>query len=80
MLRGLDINGAGTGVDGIRFLQGASLTVEDCRIYGFTSNGIEATHGVGSRLFVRNTTISGNAGGGILTTGAGDTVLDNVGS
>ena len=78
VLRGLDINGAGTGLDGIRFLQGASLTVEDCRIYGFTSNGIEATHGVGSTMFVRDSTISGNLGGGIQTTGAGDTVLDNV--
>jgi hypothetical protein len=78
VLRGLDINGAGTGLTGIRFLQGASLTVEDCRIYGFTGNGVEATHGLGSALFVRDTTISGNAGGGIRTTGAGDVVLDNV--
>jgi hypothetical protein len=78
VLRGLDINGAGTGLDGIRFLQGASLTVEDSRIYGFTGNCIEATHGVGSTMFVRDSTISGNVSGGIQTTGAGDTVLDNV--
>jgi Right handed beta helix region len=78
VLRGLDINGAGNGADGIRFLQGASLTVEDCRIYGFAGNGIEATHGAGSTMFVRDSTISGNASGGIMTTGAGDAVLDNV--
>ena len=78
VLRGLDINGFGTGLDGIRFLQGASLIVENCRIYGFTGNGIEATHGVGGTMFVRDTAISGNAGGGILTTGAGDAVVDNV--
>ena len=78
VLRGLDINGAGNGADGIRFLQGASLTVEDCRIYGFAGNGIEATHGLGSVMFVRDTTIRGNASGGILTTGAGDVVIDNV--
>jgi hypothetical protein len=78
VLRGLDINGAGTGLDGIRFLQGGSLTVEDCRIYGFTGNGIEAAHGVGSAMFVRDTTITGNGDGGILVKGAGDAVLNNV--
>lgn len=45
VLRGLDINGAGTtlGLNGIRFLTGASLTVENCRIYGFSERGIEVT-------------------------------------
>ncbi len=43
ILRNLSINGAGTtlGVDGIRFLDGASLTVENVRIFNFSGDGIE---------------------------------------
>ena len=78
VLRGLDINGLGTANDGIRFLAGASLTVENCRIYGFFSNGIEAQHALGSTLYVKDSVISGNASGGIFTTLTGDTVIDNV--
>ncbi len=78
VLRGLDVNGFGTGINGIRFLQGASLTVENCRIYGFTGRGIEATNAAASLMFVKDTTVSGTAGGGIFITGPVDTVLDNV--
>ncbi|MBI1734191.1 MAG: hypothetical protein HYR51_03360 [Candidatus Rokubacteria bacterium] len=42
VLRGLDINGAGTGGNGVRFLAGRSLHVEDCRIHGLTGKGIDA--------------------------------------
>jgi hypothetical protein len=77
VLRGLDINGAGTGLDGIRFLQGESLSIENCRIYGFAGQGIEISNTL-SRIFVKDTVISGNAGGGILTAGEVRVVLDNV--
>lgn len=40
VLRGLSIDGAGTGLDGIRFLKGGSLTVERCNINGVTQKGI----------------------------------------
>jgi hypothetical protein len=82
VLRGLDINGAGTtlGLNGIRFLNGASLTVENCRIYGFSGRGIEVATPAASALFVKDTTISASAGAGIIMTGTGpvDAVLDNV--
>lgn len=40
VLRGLSIDGGGTGLDGIRFLKGGSLTVERCVINGITQKGI----------------------------------------
>src|SRR5688500_8618113 len=40
-LRGLDVNGLGTGLNGIRILQAKTVNVEDCWIYRFTQNGIE---------------------------------------
>src|SRR5436853_6475792 len=36
VLKYLQINGAGTGLDGIRFRSGKQLTVEACKIWGFT--------------------------------------------
>jgi hypothetical protein len=78
VLRGLDVNGFGTGINGIRFLQGASLTVENCRIYGFTGRGIEATNPVASLMLVKDTTISASTSAGILITGPVDTVLNTV--
>ena len=69
VLRGLDINGAGTGINGIRFLAGGALFVESCQIYGFTGKGIDAQPVTTSQLFVSDTTIRNNpgaSGGGIL--------------
>ncbi len=79
VLRGLDVHGAGTGLDGIRFLAGASLHVEGSTITGFTDDGITAT-GPGT-LFVSDTTVRGNGGDGIElapTSGAARAVLDGV--
>ena len=80
ILRGLSINGgtpASPGLNGIHFISGASLTVEDCFIFNFTAAG---TNGFGirvrptlvqtPRLIVNNTTIlnsgTGSTGGGIF--------------
>ena len=42
-LRNLAINGAGAtpGLNGIRFLNGETLHVENCQIFGFSQNGID---------------------------------------
>src|SRR6202023_2880345 len=40
ILRNLRINGTGTGLNGIQFLSGKDLNVENCYIFGFTQNGI----------------------------------------
>jgi hypothetical protein len=44
ILRNLSINGAGTGINGIRYLAGRTLRVENCTIYGFTNHGIDVVH------------------------------------
>jgi parallel beta helix pectate lyase-like protein len=71
VLRGLDINGAGTGLNGVRFLAGGSLFVENCTIYGFTGKGIDAQPSTAGQLFVTDTIIRDNRGpngGGIVLT------------
>jgi len=96
-LKGLDINGsppAAPGLNGVRFLSGASLTIEDTIIRGSTGAapngfGVAFTPSVGAELLMNNVIISNNGstgsatGGGILVqpTGVGGNAkvtLNNV--
>ena len=56
-IRGLDINGGGTGVNGIRILSAATVHIEDSLIDGFTQNGISVESSAATQVVVRNTTI-----------------------
>jgi cold shock CspA family protein len=70
-LRGLDIFGAGTAQNGVRFIAGQSLTIEDSTIRSFNASsgrGISFQPSGTSRLFVRNSTINNN---GTTSTGSG---------
>ena len=65
-LRGLDINGFGTGINGIRFLAGKALIVDNCQIYEFTTNGIDVALGAsGASVSVKDTRINNLGGVGI---------------
>jgi hypothetical protein len=66
-LRNLSINGiAGTGtggLNGVRYLSGAALHIENCNIMGFTGDGINvATSNIGA-LFVTDTFLTDNNNG-----------------
>jgi hypothetical protein len=68
ILRNLRINGVeGTGsggLNGIRYLSGASLHVENCYIFGFTGDGINvSTSSANASLFVNNTFLTNNGNG-----------------
>lgn len=57
-LRNLDINGMGSGIDGIRILQAKEVFIEDCRIHNFTNNGIKVQNTSGTvKVYVRNSTL-----------------------
>jgi len=71
VLRGLDINGAGSGVNGILFTSGGSLHVENSVIYGM-QNGINI--GVGSEIYIKNTYIRNNSNIGVYIAGSGGLV------
>lgn len=74
-LRGLDINGAATGINGVRILAANSVIVEDSVIDGFTQHGIsvETTSGT-PKIVVNNASIRSNVGNGINTFITGGTV------
>src|SRR5687768_1001481 len=73
ILRNLSINGAGTtlGVDGVRFLDGASLTLDNVRICNFSGEGIEVAQSQGANLFLKNVFITHGGAGIKVNTSAG---------
>ena len=57
-IRGIHINGARTGLNGIRFIAGKELHVENCVIENVVQKGIDAQNSTpNSMLFVRDTVI-----------------------
>ncbi|MBK5258937.1 MAG: right-handed parallel beta-helix repeat-containing protein [Thermoanaerobaculia bacterium] len=71
IIRGVSINGGGTGTNGIRYIAGKSLTVENVTIEGFTTRGIDMSLTTNGKLFVRNTKISDGVTGIFVTTTSG---------
>ncbi len=70
-LRGLIIDGLGTGLSGILFTTGSALHVQNCVIKNFqagAASGIQFAPSAASKLFVSDTVISNNGSG---TTGNG---------
>ena len=80
-LRGLNIDGGGTGANGINFVGAGTLHVDQCRITGFrggTATGIRVATTAAADLYVSDTSITDNGigtatGGGIVArpTGSG---------
>jgi hypothetical protein len=62
-LRNLSINGIGTGLNGVLYLAGGALHVENCNIFGFTDDGISVATTATAALFVTNTFLTANVNG-----------------
>lgn len=78
ILRGLSINGGGTGVDGIRYVAGAKLVIEHCSIYGFTQGiHLTSTTGAGTLAQVTNSLIAGNTSYAVHAEGNGTISVAN---
>lgn len=90
VLRGLDIEGLGTGLNGVRFLAGQSLTVADSTINGFTQAGVSVAPATDAQVVVRDVEITRSRDGDAATANAAgvrvapsgtakaDVLLDNV--
>ncbi len=86
ILRGLDIEGLGTGLSGVLVNTGGDVTVENTTINNFTTNGINFTPTVaGSQLHVSNTIVrncgtlpSSGQGINIAPTSTASAVVDHV--
>ena len=63
LLEGLDIEGLGTGLNGITIVGGGRTTVRKCSIRNFTQNGVNLQGSANARVIVEDSLILGNAGG-----------------
>jgi hypothetical protein len=84
-IRNVSINGAGTGIAGIRILSAKTVFIENCEIFSFRSiSGTDAGIGIrdartaGGNLFVTGCTIRNNLITGILSLPASGTVRLNL--
>jgi hypothetical protein len=81
ILRNIRINGllnAGTpGINGISYMSGGTLVVENCMIFGFGTAGINVSTPTNASLNIRNTTIT-NAGIGINLAPAAGTLVGEM--
>ena len=74
-IRGLSINGAATGIHGIRVIAANRVFVEDTVIDGFTKHGITVEANTPTQVFVKDTTIRNNEGSGINVMSGGSQVI-----
>ncbi len=70
VLRNIKFVGLGTGLNGIRFLQGSSLLVDKSSIEGFTQSGISIESSTAMTLTVRDSVFRGNGVANVPTNGA----------
>jgi hypothetical protein len=85
-LKGLDINGIGTGLNGIRIISARSVKIVDAEVFGFVRNAIdiEPNANVLTRVTIERSHLHDNTGNGVLvapasgTGGARVTVRNNA--
>lgn len=78
IIRNLSLDGIGTGINGINFLAGGKLVVENVTIFGFTGNGISFTPTVASNLAVSRTNIHDCLRGILVQPGPSGTAMANL--
>jgi hypothetical protein len=60
LLEGLDIEGLGTGLDGVKMIGTGKLFIRKCSIRNFTMNGVNVAGTANARVFVEESLITGN--------------------
>ena len=78
-LRNIVIDGVGTGLNGIRFIAGGTLHLENCVIINTAGYGLDFEPTGASQLFISNCAFRNNAGGEIfLKPGASGSVTASI--
>lgn len=71
VIRNISIQGAGTGTDGVRIIDGAEVVLDNVTIGGFTDAGVDVTQSQSSNVFLRNVRIAKGAVGVRVNTTVG---------
>lgn len=75
-IRNVSLNGFGTAWNGVRFLTGGTLILENVTISNFTGFGVEASRSSDSRLIMKNVSISNCDTGIFACTTGGNAYVD----
>lgn len=76
LLEGLDIEGLGSGLNGINIIGGGKVHIRRSSIRNFTQNGVSVVGAAGAGVLIEDTLISSNAGGlNVQTTSVGNYAL-----
>lgn len=85
ILRNLSINGAGTGINGIRILNAKAVYIENCVIFNFAGNSATNGRGItderahsGGLLFINNTTVEKNVQSNLFVSPTGGAVTVQI--
>jgi Right handed beta helix region len=80
-LRGLTIEGVGTGLDGVRILAAKEVHIESSTIMGFVNRGVIVNNSSGNvNLHIRNTIIKNNVGASLPGGNSGAVLLRPTGT
>ena len=63
LLQGLDIEGLGTGLNGVTILASNKVTIQNCSIRNFTQNGVNIAGPAGARAVIQDSLILSNNNG-----------------
>ena len=73
LLAGIDMEGSGSGLNGVRILSAGTVTIRNCSIRNFTQRGVELAASNNARLYLQDSQIINNMQGGFRLMGAGST-------
>jgi hypothetical protein len=77
-LRGLDVDGGGTGSVGIQFTSGQALNIQKTTVRGFATTGINFAPTATSALYVGDSTLTNNRSNGLLITAGGSSTVNGA--
>jgi hypothetical protein len=77
LLEGLDIEGLGTGLNGVQIIGGGDVVIRRTSINNFTGNGVNLIGTANAKVLVQDSVISNNAGG-VNVQGAGGALNNGV--
>ena len=60
LLQGLDIEGLGTGLNGVHIISASRVTIQNCSIRNFTQNGVNLAGPAGARVVIQDSIILSN--------------------
>jgi hypothetical protein len=77
IIRGLDIQGIGSGLSGVSFKSGGALHIQNCKISNFVNDGVLFDPTGTSKLLITGTTIDSNGGDAVHLAADGQVTVEN---